>query len=587
MAPLVIKAFSGEQPRVSPNLLPANGAQFALNTRLDDGALTALRTPQHVFEFPDYPGNFNSIYRYQNTWLGWNGYVSAVPGPVDTDRLYVTGDGVPKMYDGTTIYDLAVPFPIGALTTAVSGTATDPDSVIISRVYVYTYVTAFGEESEPCPASNIADWQPGQTVTLSGFAAAPTGRNITTQRIYRTQTGSSGTDLYFIAERAASASNYVDTIADDDFAEVLPSRSYNAPPDTLSGIIGMPNGMMAAFTGKDIYFCEPWIPHAWPEAYVLTVDYDIVALAAIGTMLLILTTGHPYIASGTDPTSMQMMRVESNLPCLSAYGVVDLGYSIAYPSHEGLVLITPDGNFTVITKNLFNRSEWQQFEPSTLVGGQISGRYVGAYNSLNPDGSPLIGTMIIDPNGASPFLVRSDVSARAFFYDIASGSLYFLTDTGDIQEFDPLSAAPLNYVWKSRPTLLPAGSNYSCILIDAVDELSAAEIAAIDTARTAAIAANTTMLASPLGSEINGAPLNTYAFAGDGLELLPPSAPSVSVSVIADGETVANVTDVGAVQRLPSGFRARKWEVEVSGTMRVEQIALGMTIDELRIIGPG
>jgi hypothetical protein len=160
-----------------------------------------------------------------------------------------------------------------------------------------------------------------------------------------------------------------------------------------------------------------------------------------------------------------------------------------------------------------------------------------------------------------------------------------MTSTGDIQEFDPVSAAPLNYVWKSRPTVLPALSNYSCILIDAVDNLTAAEIASINSARTAAISANTTMLANPLGSEINGAPLNTYAFAGDGLELLPNAAANVSVAVIADGNTVANVTTAGSVQRLPSGFRARKWEVEVSGTMRVEQVALGMTIDELRVIG--
>lgn len=587
MGAWLLKAFSGEQPRISANLLPANAAQQAVNTRLDDGALTPLHMPQHTSQFAEYPGGYQSLYRYSDTWLGWPGFVSAVPGPVATDRLYVTGDGAPKMRVGAAEYPLAVPFPAGNLTGSVSGSASDPNSAVVSRVYVYTFVTALGEESEPCQASDIIDWQDGQTVTLSGFHGDPGGRNITKQRIYRTQTGSSGTDLYFIAERAVSSADFVDNIAVDAFGEVLPSRAYNAPPDGLAGLIGMPNGMMAGFVGKDLYFCEPWLPHAWPEAYVLTCDYEIVALGSIGTSLIIMTAGKPYLAQGTDPTSMQMVKIESNLPCVNPRSVVDLGVAIAYASHEGLVLADAGGSVRVITSQLFNRQEWQTFNPATICAGQLSGRYVASYNSVGPDGKPLVGTLIINADGGVAFLSRSDVRAISFYYDISEGALYFLTTAGEIKRFDAPSGPPLDQYWKSKPLLLPAPGNFAVIRIDSDDAPDAQDIANISAARTATAAANAALLSSPLGSEINGTFLNNFQIAGDPLAAMPQMAKNITVNIYGDGKLRAAITKVGQVERLPSGFKARKWEIDVFGTVRVQQIALASSVTELKAMAAG
>lgn len=585
MAPWIIKAFSGEQPRTSPNLLPPNAAQWANNVRLDDGALTPLREPSHTSSFGGYAGGYQTIFRYQNTWLGWTTVVNCVPGPVAQDRLYLTGDGVPKMRVGATAYSLKVPFPTAALTATVSGTPTDPTSTIVSRVYVYTYVTAYGEESEPSAAATAVNWQAGQTVTLSGFQAAPAGRNITLQRIYRTQTGSSGTDLYFIAGRAASAVDFVDTVADTAFGEVIPSRAYNAPPDTLAGLTAMPNGMMAGFVGRDIYFCEPWIPHAWPQAYVLSADFDIVALGSIGTSLVVMTTGNPYLVQGTHPSSMQMAKMETSLPCLSARGVVDLGSAIAYPSHDGLVLASASGQASVVTKTLFSRDDWQQLNPATLTAAQLYGHYVAAYNSTDAAGKPLVGTIIIYADSGSAFLGRTDVVTEALHYSVKDSALYFLMGTGEIKRLDPPSGAPVNLYWKSRPLLLPAADNFAVIMVDAEDNPSAQDTANINAQRAAAAAVNAALLANPLGSEMNGALVNQYALAGDNLVVIPSAAKKVTVNVIADGVKVAAISEAGKAVRLPSGFRARKWEVEVFGTMRIEQIAVGRTPLDLKMMG--
>lgn len=578
MTAWVLKAFSGEQPRISPNLLPANSAQSAVNSRLDDGALTPMRRPLVVGSFPGYPGGYKTIYRDGTDWLGWTAVVNVVPGPVASDRLYITGDGAPKMKVAGTTYDLAVPFPAGALTATLGGAGAGD---VFTRLYVYTYVTDFGEESEPCPASNAVNWQAGNTVTLSGFAAAPAGRNITKQRIYRTQTGDAGTDLYFIAERAASAANYVDSIAVDAFGEVIPSRAYAPPPAGLAGLVAMPNGMMAAFNGRDVYFCEPWIPHAWPEAYVLTVDYDIVGLGAIGTSLVILTKGNPYLAQGTDPSTMQMVKMKTNLPCVNARGIVDLGTFIAYPSHEGLVTVSSGGMALVATEKLFNRQGWQAYGPATYAAGQLSGRYLASYNSAAADGSPLVGTLILNLTEGLPFVIRSEIRAEAFFYDLTEGALFYLTSDGNINQFDPPTGQPQNQYWRSKVTLLSRQENFGAILIDTQDGLNADEIAAINDSRAAVIAANTAALAAPLGSELDGGYLNQFVMGGDGLATIPALAQTISVNVIADGELVATVSTVNKVRRLPSGFKARKWEVEAFGSQRIQQIALGSTVSSL------
>lgn len=786
MLPWVIKAFSGEQPRISPNLLPPNAAQEAVNVRLDDGALTPLRRSQQASSFPGYPGGFQTIYRYQDEWLGWTSIVHAVPGPVAQDRLYITGDGVPKMRVGVTVYDLKVPFPTNKLTAALpaneqwryrysyvdedgteseagplspivewnsnrkvrvsgfedvpaqgaqvfpdwqavsavddandridfasahgfetgdpvefqtSGTfptgiegdktyyafkssttaikiaespakaaaqefiaiandgtgtlevrgepyftkikkqklyriqegspdyflvgeraastqnwidafdgtatgpvvlpvasdvdapATAPDSafdfveVPATRLYVYTYVTGFGEESEPCPASDPVEWEPGQDVTLSGFAVAPAGRNVTKQRIYRTQTGNAGTDLYFIAERSDFAVDFVDDLVLDDFAEPLPSRAYNQPPDGLSGLVAMPNGMMAGFVGRDIYFCVPWQPHAWPEAYVLSTDTDIVALAAIGTALIILTKGTPYLARGTEPSAMQMVKIETNMPCINARGVQDLGFGIAYPSHEGLALITAGGQVGIATANVFSREDWERFNPETICSGQLSGRYVASFNSLDEFGDPLIGTFIIELSGAA-FFARSDVEAEAFYFDTQESALYFLKSDGNILRFDHPSADPINMYWKSKPLLLPYAVNFGVIQIDGAGALGPEEVAAIEAQRDAVEAQNQTLLANPLGSEINGAAINTYAFAGDSLLLLPPSAQVTTVGVYADDKLVASINTLGEVKRLPSGFLSRRWHIDVFGTAQIHQISIARTASELRMVAP-
>ena len=578
MGRIRLLGFSGEIPRAQPTQLPDAGAQYALNARLENGALVPFRRSRLVRRFSEAaPGSIRSIYLHQGEWLRWSAAVNAAPGPVAQDRLYFTGDGEPKMRVGGKVYSLALPYPVVSLYGAVLGTPTSTD--VTTRVYAYTYVTQFGEESEPSPVSAEVDWRPGQTVTLSGFQKPPGKRGITKQRIYRSQTSAGGiTTLNFIAERDASAGSFIDNIGVDDFGEVIPSQDWNAPPSTLSGLISLPNGMMAAFTGRDLYFCEPWHPHAWPEKYVLTTDYPIVALGAFGTSIVVATTGHPYIVSGTAPESMVMERLELNLPCINAAGMVDLGYSVAYPSVDGLVSVSSSGA-QVVSSPLMSKNDWQKFNPSTFISGQVQGRYFASYEYIDA-GTVRTGSILFDLSGSTPFLIRTNATADAVYFDVPSSTLYLLRDV-EVHEFDAQGQPYESMTWRSKQFVVPhIEPSFGCILVRPLEVKSAAKMRAEAAQRATIIAANAAKLSSPLGGEIAGSSFNAYTVNGDLLEPVP-QAKEIVVSLIVDGVTVYSTSALNEIRRLPAGYRGETVEIEVTGTAEISEIRVATSMDEV------
>ncbi|HJV52793.1 MAG TPA: hypothetical protein VJ652_15100 [Noviherbaspirillum sp.] len=579
MATLKLIQFSGEIPRLIPRLLPDTAAQRAENVRLDDGGLTPIRIPGIEHTLTGFTaGQVKTIYKHAGEWLAWTVPVKAAPGPVAADRLYYTGDGKPKMRVSGSVYDLAVNGPTAAPTVTLTGTGSGD---IYSALYVYTFLTAFDEESEPSPVSNTVNWQAGKTVTLSGFSAPDPGRNITKMRLYRLQQSvQSGADLYFIAERTVSTADWIDNVAIDAFAEVLPSRDWNPPPDGLSGLISLPNGMMAGFVGKDLYFCEPFHPHAWPEKYVLTMDYTIVGLGAFGNTIVVATTGNPYIVTGSAPENMQQEKLELNLPCINPNGVVDLGYTVAYPSNDGLV--TVDSSGPKLYNDLFTRPGWQKTNPSSYIAGQFSGRYFASFSYIEADGKTTEGTFIIDLSGEQPFLLRAKDRADAFFYEQGTGSLYLLLGL-DIYEWDRLGQTNAIMTWKSKLFVLPQPSSFGAILVEGDDALSVEERAAKQAERQAILDANALIFGNAsLGGEFNGAAMNAYAIEGDDLARIDPDG-FVSVKIYADTELIATIGKINEVMRIPAA-RARNWEVQVNGTRPVTQISLATTARELNSI---
>ena len=565
-----IASFAGEIPRLIPRLLQQNYAQFAQNTKLEDGALMPIRRGKHVHTMPF---DCKTIYRDGDNWLGWEQFVQVEPGPVANNRLYVTGDGKPKVIINGVTYDLAVQRPTSRPVATVNGSA---DPALSSTVlFAYTWVTEFDEESEPSDLSADVLWSPGLTINVTGFDNPPVNRAVNRMRIYRSQTSTLGdTILYFIAEREASTATFVYDEVTYPMNEVISSVDYNPPPDDLQGLIGLPNGIMAGFVGKKVYFSEPYRPHAWPEKYIMTVDYAVVGLGAFGSSVAVLTTGMPYVMQGSTPDTMVSQRLEVNLPCLSAQSIVDLGYSVAYASTQGLVTISQNGAI-VASANLLTTDQWRAMRPQSFVSSQYAGRYMASYNYMDADSVQQRGMIIFDLSGAQPFLVRASDDADAMYFELGSGELFLLRNGRDVYEWDAIDQPYGEQYWRSKRFVLPTYTNYGCIMVEGEDATTheqklqtAARMAEIQARNRQAIEDGAT------GGAIGDLPLNIVPLAGSLLSPVDEHEPSFSVSIIADGQVVATIYHMNVPVPLPSGFTAKTWEVEVRGNQMVTGIVL-------------
>jgi hypothetical protein len=405
-------------------------------------------------------------------------------------------------------------------------------------------------------------------VTLTGFIAPPTDRNYNRIRIYRSQTSLSGsTDLYFIAEVAlpVPSPSYVDLPEESPIQEVIGTLSYNPPPDDLQGIIALPNGMLAGFTGNKLYFSEPYIPHAWPEKYVLTTNFDIVGLGAFGRSIAIMTQGNPYIATGITPDAMAMELIEVNYPCVNKRGIVDLGYAIAYPSSDGIVMISSEGA-KLVTGSLFTRSQWQQLNPHTMIACQFNGRYLACYSYVDAAGVTQSGTIIIDLTGDKPFLTRTDFYTSYMFYESGVGKLYVL-DGQKAKEWDSPNMPYMQMEWRSKKVVLDGPINMGASMVD--------------------VDAVTTPVNQPLPTiSVQDATFVSESFPTTvvpGSVFTASTDPAFETVVYADGIQVRSFSDMNKVARLPGGFMARTWEVVVKGRQPVTSIYLAWSPSEFYV----
>lgn len=482
MTAIVLKTFDGMYPVVNERLLGDAAAQVAANTKITGGSLKPWRTPTIVGALRS-SGTVHTLYLFNKTrWFEWPVDVDVVRGPIAGDtleRTYYTGDGAPKV---TAIpldtsptsatpgasYVLGVPPPVEAPLLELVGTPTG-DGKSDTRFYVYTYVTAWGEEGPPSPTAEVIV-PTGQTVALSNIASGPGGAyNLTTKRIYRTSTGSTASDFQFVGEIPLGIQEYDDTKTGLELGEVMPSSTWYPPrsdvhnepgvyntlvtspsPYTLKGLTMMANGIMAGFAGNILCFSEPFMPHAWPRQYELTTDQPIVGLGAFGQTLAVLTESYPYLVTGTAPESMTMRRLEIAQSCVSKRSIVEMGDGVIYASPDGLVSISVQG-VQLITTQLFTRDEWQEFKPESLFAVHHDSRYFAFYDTGTER-----GCLVFSFNGVEPSLVRLNLTPSAVFTDPLSDSLY-LALNGSVQKFD--SGTPMTYTWTSKRFTLPSLQN--------------------------------------------------------------------------------------------------------------------------------
>lgn len=284
------------------------------------------------------------------------------PGAVTANQVY--SNGPPSFFSSTPSIGHANWQIWADLTTS---------SVLAARAYVYTWLTEYDEEGPPSPPTLVNGWSNG-TWTLTLFTPSDdevgVTRNITKTRIYRTVSGTGGlTSYFFVADVPVATATYVDTVLDDIIAlnTIIPSTTWYPPPENLQGIHSMPNGMAVGFKGNELWFSEPYRPHAWPVAYVLTTEFPIVGIGITGQSVVACTSGTPYIATGVNPQNLTLTKTLNPEPCNSRGSILSTDRGVYYTSPNGLVLVTQDGQVTNTTELWITREKWRELTPSKTI----------------------------------------------------------------------------------------------------------------------------------------------------------------------------------------------------------------------------
>jgi hypothetical protein len=556
--------FSGIAPGVSPRLLSEQFAQTAENVDFESGRLTPVTSDSDTFTLTNTARR--SIFFYRDTnWLQWNDDgVSVVEGPIpaDTlDRLYWTGEDYPRMGTATTIvagssypnasFRLGVPAPVSAPTISKSGTADTtqtPDDV----AYVYTFVTAFGEEGPPSPASNVLERTNTETVTIpmpstehpSGNYNFGTGAK---KRIYRSNTGSTNTTFQFVAEVSFATTTYDDSSESFALGEVLPSGTWIGPPDDntslypdgpLVGLIAVANGVFAGFTGKRLCLSEPFLPHAWPIGYRITLEEDIVAIGSVTNGIVALTDGAPYFVTGVDPSAMTAIKLDIAQACVNDKSVVDMGEYLLYAGPDGLVAVS-GGEGEVVTNGLISAKQWNDnFNPTTYRAFRYENTYVAFWSG---------GGFVYDPRAGEAALSNLSYTGevRGGYMHPKDGELYIIVGN-KIKKYRG-GATNKTLKWKSKQYVTPKPVSMGWVSVHAQ--------------------------AYPVTVRVwaDGAQIAVYSL-------------SYSNNVYTQSVTVPSGASSGTlrepIMRLPAVV-GQVWEVEVEGAVEIDEVCLAQSMDEI------
>lgn len=349
--------------------------------------------------------------------------------------------------------------------------------------YVFTYVNDLGEQSAPSPASTTVLRPDGVSVAVTTPTTDPGAPYVVTvKRLYRAVTGVSGTIFRFVAEIPLATAVYTDALDDEALGEALESEGWELPPSDLRGILALPNGVLAGFRRNQLCLSAQNRPHAWPVAFRLTTDTDIVGIGAIDSVIVIGTQAGPYLAMGTTPESYAMSRLEHpqalvaprTLTYLTRIGVV-------YASPDGLVAISGAGQVEILTRSVFTREQWQALVPSSMWGIAHDDVYWLFYDTgsarggfaidMRPDGAGIVTLSWhaacghVDPLTDTLYLVLSS-------YTDAAGLTDFVLPAGNpirIYAFDAHPTLRMAYRWRGKLNLMPHPSAMHFAKVEAVD----------------------------------------------------------------------------------------------------------------------
>ena len=352
------------------------------------------------------------------------------------------GDINGTLREGTVVDNVSSDFSAAATTGTVVLTggqdaepAQQPEQLTAeSHTWIYTFVSDLGEEGPPSPPSRVLDRAFGsdgsiQPVTISELATAPPvgwqETRLIIKRIYRSATGVSGrTEFQLLGEVPIARDTFEDTFLTANLGAQIISETWEPPKEDLTGLTLLPNGVVAAFRGREVHFCEPFQPHAWPPEYIQVVSADIVGLDNFGGTLVVGTVADPTVIAGSHPSQMAAAKMEYAQPCVSkhSFSYVDL-QGVVYASPDGAVLVGPSGG-QLISKDFFERRHWQAIDTENIPSVYHDGVYL---MFIIPPVGQKGNVVAFDPGGKG--VINFDDSVNAVYIDRIDDEIYVVDRT--------------------------------------------------------------------------------------------------------------------------------------------------------------
>jgi hypothetical protein len=258
-------------------------------------------------------------------------------------------------------------------------------------------------------------------------------------------------------EYPIETTSITDSTLQERLGEACPTFGWLEPPAVLQGLTELPNGIMLGFVGRTLYTCEPYAPYAWPVKYQKPLPYDIVGIVAVGQSAFVGTIGHPYILSGADSASLSEDRIASRVPCASRKSMVAIEGSVLYASPHGLALYE-NGQVSIVTKVLFDRTTWQSYKPETMRAAEFDGVYYAFYTKTDNTK----GCFAFDYQSRT--FCELDQPADAVF---ANADGIYILDGTDIRDFMPVTGANRAGYWYSKTFRLARPQSMGWLHIDA------------------------------------------------------------------------------------------------------------------------
>jgi hypothetical protein len=271
-----VDVFAGEVRGVAPRLIDKTQATKAVNCLLSNGDLRSIEEALPLDVQPTLAGGVSSLYLYGTHFFSWAGRVNAVGSPVRQDaydRVYFTGDGVPK-YTRNDIalgagalpfadYELGIPAPDAAPIITYEAPETNEDPLDDdTRYYVCTFASTVGEESAPSPVSAKVVVQAPDTDTLT--VSLPTlltnSSDVAFVTLYRSATGGSTAEFYKVKTVAIGTESVVDDVPESSLGNLLATEYFEKPPTDMHSLIMITGGMLVGASGQTVCPSEAYLP---------------------------------------------------------------------------------------------------------------------------------------------------------------------------------------------------------------------------------------------------------------------------------------------------------------------------------------